>query len=155
MRKAYQIFAFLIAAEVVVQAAVMVYAVAAAFQWVEDGKGELTKQLLDEDHPDFPGIGGFMLHGMNGMMLIPLITIVFVILSFFSKIPGAPKRAGIIFVLVAVQIVLGLAGHSAPILAALHPINGFALFALAAMTGVAAGRTAPVSTAPAADPVTA
>jgi hypothetical protein len=155
MRKAYQIFAYLIALEVVIQAAAIAYALAGLGKWVEDDGGVLTKAKLDDDNAlTFQGVGGFEVHGLNGMMLIPLITIIFLIISFFSNVPGAPKRAGIIFVLVAVQIALGLGLHGVVVLAPLHALNGFILFSLAAMTGAQVGRTAPVSTSPAPEPVT-
>ncbi len=36
-----------------------------------------------------------MLHGMIGMMLIPLLALVLLIISFFAKIPGGVKWAAI------------------------------------------------------------
>ncbi|MFN2540138.1 MAG: hypothetical protein ABR549_18575 [Mycobacteriales bacterium] len=154
MRKTYQIFAFLIATEVVIQAAAIAYALAGLGKWVEDDGGVLNKAVPDaDDGPDFRGVGGFELHGINGMMIIPLITLLFLIISFFAKLPGASKRAGLIALLVIAQVVLGLTSHSVPLLAALHAINGFVLFSLAVMTGVKAGKSAPVVTSPAAEPV--
>jgi hypothetical protein len=154
MRKMYQIFAFLIATEVVVQAAAIAYALAGLGHWIEDDGGVLNKAVLDADKgPDFQGVGGFAVHGINGMMIIPLITLLFLVISFFAKLPGASKRAGLIVLLVAVQVTLGLSSHSVVVLAPLHAINGFILFSLAVMTGVKAGRTAPVVTAPPPHPV--
>ena len=155
MRKTYQIFAFLIATEVVIQAAAIAYALAGLGKWVEDDGGVLNKAVLDaDDGPDFRGVGGFELHGINGMMIIPLITLLFLIFSFFTKLPGASKRAGLITLLVAVQVTLGLSSHSVVALAPLHAINGFILFSLAVMTGVKVGKAAPVVTSPAPEPVT-
>jgi hypothetical protein len=35
-----------------------------------------------------------MVHGMNGMMIVPLLALTFLVVSFFTKLPGASKRAG-------------------------------------------------------------
>lgn len=155
MRKTYQIFAFLIATEVVVQAAAIAYALAGLGHWIEDDGGVLNKQVLDDESAHFQGVGGFAIHGMNGMMIIPLITLIFLIISFFAKLPGASKRAGLITLLVAVQVTLGLSSHSVVALAPLHAINGFILFSLAVMTGVKVGKATPVVTSPAPEPVAA
>jgi heme A synthase len=156
MRKTYQIFAYLLAALVVIQAAAIAYGLAGLTKWVDDDGGVLNKANLDDhDALHFQGVGGFAIHSINGTMFIPLVTILFLVFSFFSKVPGASKRAGMLFVMVAVQIALGLTASSVPVLGPLHAINGFAIFSLAVMTGVMVGRTAPVTTSPAPAPVNA
>src|SRR5438067_2459943 len=143
MRKTYQVLAFVLAAEVVIQAMAIAYGLAGLGHWVEDGN-TLTKAKLDHsDQLHFQGIGGFAVHGINGMMLIPLLTLAFLVVAFLSKVPGAPKRAGLITLLVIVQVVLGLSADGVPLLAPLHALNGFALFSLLVMTGISMRGTAP------------
>ena len=146
MKKVYRVLAYVLAAEVIVQAMAVAYGIAGVGKYVEDGH-PLTKAVMDADNPDFQGVGGFMIHGMNGMMIIPLLTIAFLVVSFFTKTAGASKRAGILFGLIALQITLGLSSHSVPALAPLHVLNGFGIFTLAALTGyrfsTAAGAHAP------------
>jgi hypothetical protein len=151
MRSAYRILAIIIAVEVVIQAMMIVFAVAGLGHWVDEG-GTLDKAAFESDDLSFTGVAGFMVHGINGMMIIPLITLTFLIVSFFAKVPGGSKRAGIITLLVIVQVTLGLSSHSVVALAPLHAINGFLLFSLAVMTGVMTGRTAPTPVAPAPEP---
>ena len=55
-----------------------------------------------------------MLHGMVGMMLIPLLALVLLIISFFAKIPGGVKWAAIVLGLVVLQVALGIFGHETP-----------------------------------------
>ena len=64
--------------------------------------------------PDFPGVGGFAIHGINGTMIIPIVVLLLLIVSFFAKIPGGVKRAAILFGLVALQVFLGIFSHSVP-----------------------------------------
>ena len=83
----------------------------------------------------FTGVGGFALHGINGMMIIPLLVLALLIVSFFAKIPEGSKRAGILVGLVVVQVVLGLVSHSVPYLGPLHALNAFAILVLAYQAG--------------------
>src|SRR5690242_21134677 len=108
--KVYRFFAYLIAVEVVVQAAAIAFALFGLGKWVEDDGGVLNKAVLDADKgPDFTGVVGFAIHGMNGMMIIPLITIILVVISFFAKVPGGTPAALLVLLFVAIQITLGLA----------------------------------------------
>jgi hypothetical protein len=141
MKRAYQVLAFVLAAEVVVQAMAIAYGFAGLFHWVEEDHGVVNKALLDDDsNLKFRGGGGFAFHGINGMMFIPIIVLLFLLFSAFSKMPGATKRAAGLLLLVAVQIVLGLALHGVVLLALLHALNAFVIFSGAVMTGVWAGK---------------
>jgi hypothetical protein len=137
MRSAYRFLAFLVAGLVVVQAAAIVYAVAGLGHWVDEG-GTLDKAAFESDDLDFDGVVGFMIHGMNGMMLIPLVALVFFIVSFFAKVPGGVARAGIVLGLVVLQVALGIFGHEIPALGGLHGINALILFSAAVMAGIRA-----------------
>lgn len=143
MRSAYRILAFTVAGLVAFQAAVMVFAVAGLYGWVSDGN-ELTKSHLEGDSDlEFTGSIGFMLHGIVGMNLIPLLALILLIISFFAKIPGGAKWAGGVFGLTILQVVLGLFGHETPYSGLLHGLNALVLFSVAVMTGRLASAAAP------------
>lgn len=148
MRNVYRILAIIIAIEVAIQAMVMVYAVAGLGKWVEDG-GVLDKAVMESDAKPFPEVVGFAIHGINGMMVIPALALILLIVSFFVKAAGAVKFAAIVLLLVALQITLGLLGHGAPILGALHGINAFlivgAAIAAARRIGGAASTDSPMA----------
>ena len=140
MRSAYRVLAFIVAALVVVQAAAIAYAVAGLGKWVQDGN-TFDKAAFEDENLSFDGIVGFMIHGLNGMMLIPLVALILLIVSFFSKVPGGVGRAALVLVLVVVQVTLGLFGSEIPILGGLHGINALILFGTAVMAGVRAKET--------------
>jgi hypothetical protein len=143
MRSTYRVLAYALAAEVVLQAMFIAYALAAMGHWVDEDNGVVNKALFDADEPDFPGVGGFMLHGMNGMMLIPLIALVLLVVSFFAKVQDGTKRAAILLGMVVLQVVLGVSGHSVPALAPVHALNAFGIAAMAFMTARRVGTAAP------------
>ncbi|MEO5708549.1 MAG: hypothetical protein ABIQ59_01815 [Nocardioidaceae bacterium] len=140
MRSVYRVFAFIIAAEVVIQAAAIAFALFGLGKWIEDG-GTLNKATMEGDDSGVGGVAGFAVHGINGTMIVPLLAIVFLVVSFFAKVPGGVRWAGITFALVVVQVTLGLLGHNVPALGALHGINALALFSVALMAGKRVGST--------------
>ena len=140
MRSAYRVLAFLVAGLVVVQAFAIAYAVAGLGKWVNDGN-TFDKAAFESDDTSFDGILGFMIHGMNGMMLIPLVALILLIVSFFAKVPGGVGRAAIVFGLVVLQVALGRFGHEIPILGGLHGLNALLLFGAAIMAGIRAKET--------------
>lgn len=136
MRKAHQILAGILAVMVVVQAMSIAYALAGLGYWIENDGGVVNKAVFDaweDDPPTWTGSGGFALHAIQGMMIIPVLAIVFLIVSLFAarQVQGAAMRAMILFGMVALQVVLGLASHDAVVLAPLHALNGFGIFAMA------------------------
>jgi hypothetical protein len=135
MRNVYRVLAYLLAVEVLVQAMATAYAIAGLGKWVEDDGGVLNKQVLDSDSPDFPGVGGFATHGLNGMMIIPILVLLLLIVSFFAKVPGGVRKAAIVFGLVILQVVLGITSHSIPFVIVLHVLNAFAILGVAIMAG--------------------
>jgi uncharacterized sodium:solute symporter family permease YidK len=130
MRNVYRVLAYLLAVEVVVQAMAIAYAIAGLGHWVEEDGGVLNKQVIDSDSPDFPGVGGFATHGINGTMIIPIIIILLLIVSFFAKIPGGVRKAAILFGLVVLQVFLGIFSHSIPFVIVLHVLNAFAILGM-------------------------
>ncbi len=148
--KAYRFFAYFIAVEVVIQAAAIAFALYGLGKWIDEDGGVLNKAVLDDaESLTFTGVIGFPLHAINGMMVIPLLALIFLIVSFFAKVPGGSKWAGIVLLLVIVQVALGLAGHGLVWLGPLHAINAFGILFMA----IHAGRQARV--APASAPATA
>jgi hypothetical protein len=134
MRSVYKVLAYVVAAEVVIQAMAMVYAVAGEGKWVMEG-GVLDKAVIESREFVFPEVLGYAIHGMNGMMIIPLLALLLFISSFFAKVPGGVKWGGVVLLLVVVQASLGLAGHAIPALGALHGLNALLLFSAAVFTG--------------------
>jgi hypothetical protein len=148
--KAYRFIAYLIAVEVVVQASAIAFALFGLGKWIEDDNGVLNKAVLDADKgPDFTGALGFAIHGINGTMVIPVLALIFLIVSFFAKVPSGTKWASIVLLLVIVQVALGMTAHSVPALGPLHASNAFAILGVAAYAGKHA-TAAPADAAPAA-----
>jgi len=143
MKQVYRVLAFLIALEVMVQAAVMVWGIAGLGIWVDDG-GVVDKQTFEDafdgGEAPFDEFAGLMIHGMNGMMIIPALGLIFVIVSFFAKIPKGVAFAFGVLGLIVLQVFLGLFGHEFSVLGAFHGVNALLLFGVAAMAGVRASR---------------
>jgi Family of unknown function (DUF6220) len=133
MRSVYRVLAYVVAAEVVLQAMAMVFAIAGLVKWV-DGGGVLDKSVMESDQSPFPEVIGFAVHGINGMMVVPAVALLLLISSFFARIPGAVKWAAIVLLLVVVQVTLGLLGHSVPTAGGLHGLNALLLFSAAIYT---------------------
>jgi hypothetical protein len=136
MRTAYKVLAWLVALGVVVQSASMVYAVAGLGIWVDQDGGVLDKAAFESEEELFPEMVGFMIHGMNGMMVIPALALILLIVSFFAKVPGGIMWAGLVLLTVVVQVFLGIFGHEAALWGGLHGINALILLALAIYTGL-------------------
>jgi hypothetical protein len=126
MRNAYRILAIIIAVEVVIQAMAMVFAVAGLGIWVDEG-GVFDKAAMEDEDLSFTGIGGFIIHGINGMMIIPVLGLALLVISFFAKVPGGVKWAGIVLGFIVLQVFLGIFGHESAYIGALHGLNAFLL----------------------------
>jgi len=141
VRSVYKVLAYIVAAEVVIQAMAMVYAVAGQGKWVMEG-GVLDKAVLESREFVFPEVLGYAIHGINGAIVIPLLALAMLVFSFFAKVAGGAKWAGLVLLLVVVQATLGIAGHSVPFLGALHGLNALLLFSAALYTGLRVRRMA-------------
>lgn len=146
MRSVYKVLAYVLAAEVVIQAMAMVYAVAGEGKWVMEG-GVMDKAVIESREFVFPEVLGYAIHGINGTIVIPLLALLLLVFSFFAKVPGGVKWAGIVLLLVVVQAPLGIAGHSVPFLGALHGLNALLLFSTALYTGLRVRRMAATAAA--------
>ena len=128
--KAYRFFALFIAFEVVIQAMAIAFAIFGESNFIQNDGGVVDKALIDSREADFVGVIGFPIHAINGMF-IGLLALLFLITSFFAKVPGGLRDAGIILGLVILQIFLGSAGGDLPILGMLHALNAFAILFMA------------------------
>jgi hypothetical protein len=125
MRGAYRVLAGLIALGVLVQAAAIAGGWFGTINEIDDGA---------TIHEDYEGNLGHAVHGMNGMMIMPLLGLFLFVLSFFAKsIPGAVKLAGLTFLAIVVQIVLAFISFGVPAIGILHGVNAFVIFGLALM----------------------
>lgn len=144
MTKAFRVLAFVIAGLVVVQAASLAWAIAGLGIWVNDGN-DFTSEVFDSDEMPFTELYGMMIHGMNGMMLIPLVALLLLIVGLVAKFPGSTMYGAAVFLLVVLQVALGIFGHSLSIAGALHGVNALVLFGVAVMAGLRA-KDVPVDT---------
>jgi hypothetical protein len=133
MRKVYVVLAYIVAAEVIVQAMLMVWAIAGLTKWVNNG-GVFDKAVMEDHQIIYPEVVGIPLHGLNGGIIIPSIALALFIWSFFAKVPGGAKWAGFVFVLAVVQGQLGYLGHDFPAAGAVHGLNALVLFLAALHT---------------------
>jgi len=146
MRGVYRFLAGLIAIEVIVQAASMAFGVAALVLWVDEG-GTFDKALLESDDAEFDGLAGLIVHGINGMMIIPLLALALLIVSFFAKVSKGVLWAGLVLLFTVIQVVLGLLGHSYAIAGGIHGANALLLFGLAVMAFMRSKAVPPATTA--------
>jgi hypothetical protein len=130
MRSVYRALAYLIALEVVVQAAAVAFAIAGLGTWIQEG-GVLDAAAMESESIGFTGEAGFMVHGLNGQMIVPLIALLLLISSFFARVPGGVMWAGLVLLTVVVQVLLGIFGHGLPVLGLLHGATALVLFSLA------------------------
>jgi hypothetical protein len=134
MRTAYKVLAYIVAAEVAIQAMVMVWAIAGLIKWVDAG-GVFDKSITESGTTPFTEVFGVIVHAINGTFVIPGIALLLLIVSFFTKVRGAIKWAVIVLVLVVAQGQIGYLGHEFPLAGALHGLNALALFGAALYTG--------------------
>ncbi|WP_374977740.1 hypothetical protein ACEYYH_08360 [Microbacterium trichothecenolyticum] len=140
MRITYRIIAFVICGLVALQAAS--HAWASAGLGVYLAEGGVVDGTAVEGPPPFPEVTGFIIHGMNGMFVIPALALILLIISFFAKVPHGVVYAVVVFGLVVLQVTLGLLGHGVAFLGFLHGMNALLLFTAALLAGLNAKRRA-------------
>jgi hypothetical protein len=129
VRTTYRVLAYLIAAGVALQASSVALAFFTILLEVDDG-GVITADY------NYEGNLGIMIHRVGGLGIIPLAAIALLIVSFFTKAPGAVRRAGAVFGLVVLQIAFVFAAFGGmPSVGALHGLNALALFLAALWAG--------------------
>ena len=147
MRSAYRVLAGLICGLVLVQAAAVAFGTFGILNFVEDGS-TYTKSVAEDGGSDAGGIGQ-AIHSF-GAIAIALVAIGLLVVSFFAKIDGGVKWAGIVFGTVLLQWVLAAVAYSAPVVGLLHGINAFVIFGVA-MTAMQRAKTVeatPAATVP-------
>ena len=130
MKSVYRVLAYLIALEVVIQAAAIAFAIAGLGKWIMEG-GVLDAAAMESESTGFTEEVGFMIHGINGQMIVPLIALLLLISSFFARIPGGVLWAALVLATVVVQVLLGIFGHGTPVLGMVHGAVAFVLFTFA------------------------
>ncbi|GAA1780848.1 hypothetical protein [Agromyces lapidis] len=142
MRKLYTGLAWTVAGAVVVQAAAIAFAFGGMLNLVSEG-GVVDKALLESFQAAGVGELGFMIHGLVGGILIPLIALTLLVVSFFVRVRGAKLWAATVFGLVALQVVLGFSITDVPYLGLIHGANALAVVAAASVAAlrVRRGRT--------------
>lgn len=128
----YRILAYTIAVLVGVQAASHAWASAGIGLFIANG-GVVDKSMMEDTGGPlpFPEVVGFIVHGINGGMVIPAVALALLVVSFFARVKGAVRWAVIVLVVVAIQITLGYEGHGLPLLALFHGLNALVLFGCA------------------------
>ncbi len=143
MRTAYRVLAFVIAAEIVIQAAAIAYAIFGLGAWVQGG-GVLDKATMESEASTFAGDGGFALHGINGQIVFPALVLILFVLSFFAKVPRGVMWAGVALGLTVLQILFAELGLGLPVLGVLHGANALLMFGVVVMAAMAGRGVAPV-----------
>lgn len=136
MRSTYRFLGYAIAVLVVVQAGAIAWAFFGLADWISNDNGVLDKAYLEcEDCESFgTAEWGFAIHMFfNGLVLIPLLSLIMLIVSFFAKVPGGVKYAASVFGLVVLQVIVlpALSREVDPSFGALHGINALVLLAVA------------------------
>ena len=143
MHTAYKVLAFLIVGLVAVQAAAHAWASSGLVKYLAQGG---TIDFESTEAPPVPEFLGLMIHGMNGMFVIPIVAIVLLIVALVTKSSRAIIWAGVVVGLVALQVTLGLLGHETTALAFLHGLNAIVLAGTALATGLLVFRRTAVDT---------
>ena len=142
MKNVYRVLAFLVAAGVMVQAAAIAYGMFGLIKWIENG-GTLDKAT--ELTPATRWLHGLLAARHRAeSMVVPIIALLFLISSFFAKVPGGIKWALFVFLAALVQVALGLFAHCLAGLGWLHGLNALILFGLAVTAGMRVNRVAAV-----------
>jgi hypothetical protein len=137
MKQIYRVLAYLVAAGVAIQAASVSFGMFGLIKWIEGG-GTLDQST--ELTPALGGYVGFSWHATGGIFVLPIISLLFLISSFFAKVPGGIRWALIVFGVTVLQVALGLFSHSVAGLGWLHGINALVLFGTAVMAGMRVSR---------------
>jgi len=142
VRTTYRVLAWILAVEVVVQAAAIAYALFGLSAWIQGG-GVLDAASM-ESEVYFDGVLGFMVHGINGQIVVPVVALALLVVSFFARLPRGVAYAATLFGLVVLQVLLGMFGRGLPVLGMLHGAVALGILVTAIMSArlAAAPRTA-------------
>src|SRR5215470_1103201 len=133
MKQVYRAFAYAVAAGVVAQAMVIVYAVGSLSKWVDSG-GVYDSTVVD-DAGAYPGAAAFRVHEAIGAYVVPALVVLLLLASLATKVRRGRLLAAIMFVLVAAQALLGYEASDQPAIGSLHGLFAFGLFGVAIYAG--------------------
>jgi hypothetical protein len=139
IKQVYRVLAYLIAAGVVLQAAAIAYAVFGMFEWVSAG-GTIDKALIESDSPQIGGIAGFNVHHLVGVTILPLLALLFLISSFFARIPGGIRWGLLVLAATLAQSLIGIYSHEISAVGWLHGAMALILFSCATASGIRVNR---------------
>ena len=151
--KAYRILALTIAVLVVVQAGAIAWGYFGVSNFITDG-GVVDEEFLDceEDCESFGGEFGFAIHMFFvGLVLIPLCSLLLLVVSFFANVPKGTMMAGLIVVLVILQVFVlpALSREVGSGFGGLHGINALLIMGAAGGAATRAKQAAGLAPAPA------
>jgi hypothetical protein len=141
MKLVYRVLAYLISLAVVLQAASIALGFFGLGSWIESG-GTLNKTAMESGTTHFSGEVGLAFHGTVGTMVVPILGLLLVISSFFTRTRSAIWWSLIVLGCIVVQVLLGLFAHDAYALGAVHGIFAFAVMGASAYAGSAISRPA-------------
>ncbi len=128
MRNVYRYVAMAMATCVIIQASAIAFGMFGLAHDVDSGNVVVDK--------NYDGNAGFAIHAIMGTMVIPLVAVIFLVVGILvRKVDAALKWAGIVFGLVALQVVLAMIAFGAPPVGLFHGINAF-LILLASLKAV-------------------
>jgi hypothetical protein len=146
MTGTYKFLAYAIAVLVVVQAGAIAWAFFGVTDWITNENGVIDKAYLECEDCESIGAAewGFAIHMFfNGFVLIPLLSLILLLVSFFAKVQGGVRLALLIVALVVLQIIVlpALSREVDPVFGALHGINALILLGAAAGAGRRASKS--------------
>ncbi len=146
MTGTYKFLAYAIAVLVVVQAGAIAWAFFGVTDWITNSNGVIDKAYLECEDCESIGAAewGFAIHMFfNGFVLIPLLSLILLLVSFFAKVDGGVRLAFLIVGLVVLQIIVlpALSREVDPVFGALHGINALILLGAAAGAGRRASKS--------------
>jgi hypothetical protein len=134
MRATFLWLSRLLALLVVVQAMTIVFAVSGLFSWVINDGGvldEATYKNWQDQPPTWTGAIGHGIHLLAGERVFPVLALLLLIVAFFAKVPKGVAVAAVILVLVLLQTISGIKGHTMPYLGLWHGLGAFLIFGAA------------------------
>ena len=141
MRKTYQVLANAIAVLVIVQAGAIAWAFFGMVKEIDQNGLVINKACLESEAGcggGFTAEWGFAVHMFfNGLLLIPLVTLLLLLVSFFAKVPRGVVYALVLVGLVVLQVIVlpMLSREVGAAFGGVHGVNALVLLGVAIMAG--------------------
>lgn len=132
MTSAYRGIAHLIAGCIMLQAAFIAFGMFGLRRFLDKG-GTATE--------DYDGNAGWMLHGVFGTIVIPLLAVALLVVAVLAKHQDGIERAVVIAGLVILQVAFGVLGAKSPWVGALHGLVALVILGIAVEAGTRVGRS--------------